>query len=114
MWYCRSPPKRIARTVMQLGEVAAPVASPIDFILPDDINDPNSVLQAAKHNILALHDDKHDTSLLNETPVLCAGCHYSAALDLAGTGPAGEQLDNDTMSEVMHGHHGQLTDPDYR
>jgi len=94
------------------GEVAAPAASPIDFILPDDINDPNSVLQAAKHNILALHDDKHDTRLLNETPVLCAGCHYSAALDLAGTGPAGEQIDNDTMSGVMHGHHGQLTDPD--
>ncbi len=94
------------------GEVAAPAASPIDFILPDDINDPNSVLQAAKHNILALHDDKHGTRLLNETPVLCAGCHYSAALDLAGTGPAGEQLDNDTMSGVMHGHHGQLTDPD--
>ena len=94
-----------------LGEVAAPVASPIDFILPDDINDPNSVLQAAKHNILALHDGKHGTSLLNETPVLCAGCHYSAALDLAGTGPAGEQLNNDTMSGVMHGHHGQLSNP---
>ena len=94
-----------------LGEVAAPVASQVDFIPPDDINDANSVLQAAKHNILALHDDKHDTNLLNETPVLCAACHYSAALDLAGTGPAGEQLNNDTMSGVMHGHHGQLTDP---
>jgi hypothetical protein len=94
-----------------LGEVAAPVASPIDFILPDDISDPNSVLQAAKHNILALHDTKHGTRLLNETPVLCAGCHYSAALDLAGTGPAGEQLNNDTMSGVMHGHHGQLSNP---
>ena len=95
-----------------LGEVAAPVASPIDFIPPDNINDPNNVLQAAKHNILALHDDKHHTNLLNETPVLCAGCHYSAALDLAGTGPAGEQRNNDMMSEVMHGHHGQLRDPD--
>lgn len=94
-----------------LGEVAAPAVSPIDFILPDDINDPNNVLQAAKHNILALHDAKHDTKLLNETPVLCAGCHYSAALDLAGTGPAGEQLNNDTMSGVMHSHHGQLTNP---
>ena len=94
-----------------LGEVAAPVASQVDFIPPDDINDANSVLQAAKHNILALHDDKHDTNLLNETPVLCAACHYSAALDLAGTGPAGEQLNNDTMSGVMHGYHGQLTDP---
>ncbi len=94
-----------------LGEVAAPVSSTIDFILPDNINDPNSILEAAKHNILALHDAKHSTDLLNQTPVLCAGCHYSAALDLAGTGPAGEQLNNDKMSVVMHSHHGQLTDP---
>ncbi len=93
-----------------LGEIAAPVSSPIDFILPDNINDPNSVLQAAKHNILALHDNKHGTSLLAETPVLCASCHYSAALDLAATGPAGDQLGNDMMSEVMHRHHGELTD----
>jgi hypothetical protein len=94
-----------------LGEIAAPVDSPVDFILPADTNNPNSVLQAAKHNILALHDNKHGTNLLNETPVLCAGCHYSRALDLAGTGPAGAQLNNDTMSGVMHSHHGQLTNP---
>jgi hypothetical protein len=79
-------------------------------MFPDDINDPNSVLQAAKHNILALHDDKHNTSLLNNKPVLCAGCHYSAALDLAGKGPAGAQLGKPKMSKVMHGHHGGLTD----
>jgi hypothetical protein len=94
-----------------LGEVAAPVASPLDFIPPDDINDPNSVLQAAKHNILVLHDARHATSLLDETPVLCARCHYSRALDLAGAGPAGEQPGHDTMSAVMHGYHGRLTDP---
>jgi hypothetical protein len=94
-----------------LGEVAAPVASPLDFIAPDDIGDPNSVLQAAKYNILLLHDAEHGTSLLEQTPVLCASCHYSAALDLAGSGPAGAQLGNDTMSAVMHGHHGELTDP---
>jgi len=94
-----------------VGEVAAPTDSPIDFVLPDDINDPNSVLQAAKVNILKLHDAKHGTDLINQTPVLCASCHYSAALDLAGTGPAGDQLGMDTMSAVMHGHHGELTDP---
>jgi len=92
-----------------LGEVAAPFNNLI-FIDADDPHDPNSVLQAAKHNILALHDTEHNTDLLNETPVLCARCHYSAALDLAGTGPAGEQLDKPNMSEVMHGHHGKLTD----
>lgn len=94
-----------------LGEVAAPVGSPIDYTPPDDITDPNSVLQAAKHNILALHDARHGTDLINNTPVLCAGCHYSLALDLAGTGPAGDQLSNATMSAVMHRHHGELTDP---
>lgn len=93
------------------GEIAAPLDSTIDFVLPDDINDPNSVLQAAKQNILALHDAKHSTNLLNSTPVLCAGCHYSAALDLSGTGPTGQQLNLDKMSQVMHGHHGQLIDP---
>lgn len=93
-----------------LGEIAAPVSSTVNFILPDDINDPNSVLQAAKHNILALHDDKHGTDLLNNKPVLCASCHYSAALDLAGTGPTGDQVGNAMMSEVMHRHHGELVD----
>ena len=93
-----------------LGEVGTADNNP-DYILPDDISDPNSVLQAAKHNILVLHDAKDNTDLLNEKPVLCARCHYSAALDLAGAGPAGEQLNNPKMSEVMHGHHGGLTDP---
>ncbi len=92
-----------------LGEIGASDNNP-NYMFPDDISDPNSVLQAAKHNILALHDDKHGTSLLNKKPVLCAGCHYSAALDLAGTGPAGAQLGKPKMSEVMHGHHGGLRD----
>ena len=92
-----------------LGEVAAPFNNPI-FIDAVDPHDPNSVLQAAKHNILALHDDEHRTNLLNEKPVLCASCHYSAALDLAGTGPTVLQDGKPKMSEVMHGHHGELTD----
>lgn len=93
-----------------LGEAGAADNNP-DYILPDNINDPNSVLQAAKHNILVLHDAKHNTDLINEKPVLCARCHYSAALDLAGTGPAGEQVGKPAMSVVMHGHHGGLSDP---
>jgi len=93
-----------------LGEIAAPFDNPI-FIDAKDPHDPNSVLQAAKHNILVLHDAKHGdeypTKLVNSTPVLCASCHYSAALDLAGTGPTNTLP---KMSEVMHGHHGELTD----
>lgn len=94
----------------EAGEVGA--SNPgITFSLPDDINDPNSVLQAAKENILLVHDHEHGTNLMAQRPVLCAECHYSAALDLSGTGPTGVQLALDSMSQVMHGHHGQLTDP---
>jgi hypothetical protein len=89
-----------------LGETGASDNNP-NYIFASDINDPNSVLQAAKHNILALHDDKHGTRLLNEKPVLCARCHYSAALDLEGKGPTNSLP---KMSEVMHGHHGELKD----
>ncbi|MET0027774.1 MAG: cytochrome C [Candidatus Thiodiazotropha sp.] len=92
------------------GEIAAPVGSGIDFVLPDDINDPNSVLQAAKQNILLLHDARHGTQLMASRPVLCASCHYSAALDLTASGPNAGQQSHDTMSEVMHGYHGRLTD----
>ncbi|MES9940049.1 MAG: cytochrome C [Candidatus Thiodiazotropha sp. 6PLUC2] len=92
------------------GEIAAPITSEIPYLIPDDINDSNAVLQAAKENILLLHDAEHATNLVASKPVLCAACHYSAALDLSGSGPAGSQLGNDTMSEVMHRHHGQLTD----
>ncbi|RLJ17054.1 cytochrome C [bacterium endosymbiont of Escarpia laminata] len=97
-----------------LGEIGADSnrRPGVDFIFPDDINDPNDVLQAAKVNILRLHDNKHGTDIDNQRPVLCAGCHYSAALDLAGNGgPVGNQLGHAMMSQVMHGHHGELRDP---
>ena len=35
-----------------IGEVAAPTSSTIDFVFPDDITEPNSVLQASNINIL--------------------------------------------------------------
>ena len=62
----------------------------------------------SKLNILKLHDDENQTSLENSQPVLCAQCHYSPALDLAGTGPAGDQLDKPLFSVVMHEYHGNL------
>lgn len=92
-----------------LGEVGASDNNP-NYTFPGDPADPNDVLQAAKHNILALHDARHHTRLLDEKPVLCARCHYSAALDLAGTGPTPDQQNQAAMSAVMHGHHGKLTD----
>jgi hypothetical protein len=71
-------------------------------------NDADTEVQSKK-NILLLHDDSHATNLQNSTPVLCAGCHYSPALDLSGSGPAGNQIGKPTFSRVMHGYHGELS-----
>ena len=62
----------------------------------------------SKLNILKLHDVEEGTSLESSQPVLCAQCHYSPALDLAGTGPAGDQIGKPFFSFVMHEYHGQL------
>ena len=59
----------------------------------------------ARENVLLLHDSRQGTTLMASKPVLCAGCHYSAALDLAGTGPAGPQVGRPTMSAAMHAYH---------
>ena len=64
----------------------------------------------SKINILRLHDAEHFTNLETSQPVLCAQCHYSPALDLAGTGPAGDQLGKPNFSNVMHEFHGELQD----
>ncbi len=63
-----------------------------------------------KRNVLKWHDFNEGTDLEANQPVLCASCHYSAALDLEGTGPTGDQLLHDSMSAVMHAYHGALTD----
>ncbi len=70
-------------------------------------NDSDLEIQTRK-NILLLHDGMQGTRLQNATPVLCARCHYSPALDLAGTGPQGDQIGNPIFSRVMHAFHGQL------
>ena len=70
-------------------------------------NDTDTEVQSKK-NILRLHDAIQSTNLQNSTPVLCAGCHYSPALDLSGSGPSGNQIGNPTFSRVMHGYHGPL------
>ncbi len=59
----------------------------------------------SRENVLLLHDNRTGTQLMASRPVLCAGCHYSAALDLAGTGPAGQQVSRPTMSAAMHAYH---------
>ncbi len=74
---------------------------------------------AADINLLRLHDLKHNTTLEAEQPVVCQRCHYTPALDLAQLGPLGgadplangrEQTSVKSMSNVMHSHHGSVTD----
>ena len=59
----------------------------------------------SRENVLLLHDFNNRTSLFAAKPILCASCHYSPALDLAGTGPGGTQSGHETMSAVMHDFH---------
>ncbi len=66
------------------------------------------LLNAAKINILRLHDAKHGSTLDATRNVVCASCHYSPALDLAQVGPQADQVGNISMSRAMHGHHGDL------
>lgn len=59
-----------------------------------------------RENVLLLHDHMNSTRLMVSKPVLCAQCHYSPALDLAGVGPQGNQVGRPTMSAAMHAYHG--------
>jgi hypothetical protein len=63
-----------------------------------------------RENILILHDATRGTSLLTATPVLCASCHYSPALDLTGAGPTGNQIGKSMLSMAVHGKHGKAVD----
>jgi hypothetical protein len=68
--------------------------------------DPIGLSNAAKRNILALHDKEHtEFDLANNTPVLCASCHYSEPLAIAWGGGSTK-----TMSNVMHEFHGTEAD----
>lgn len=50
-------------------------------------------------NILTLHDLEENTNLVDSQPVLCAGCHASAALGTSG------QPGVPNLSRAMHGKH---------
>lgn len=52
-------------------------------------------------NILARHDEEEGTHLLNSKPVLCANCHGSNALGMAGN----PNLPN--LSQALHGKHAE-------
>ncbi len=124
-----------------LGSTFASVSFPVARAA--DAPGPERLLNAAKINILRLHDAKHgkdytDASgnpavcdaaadpndpdcLANQTPVQCARCHYSPALDLAQVGPVDEpaagphgrqQTRHISMSRAMHYTHAQFRQAD--
>lgn len=70
---------------------------------------PDPTVQS-RENILLLHDGINGTDLFNNRPVLCAGCHYSHALDLTGSGPSAIQKTHKPLSLAMHSHHGKTLD----
>ena len=92
-----SPPPR-------LGPMGSNILQPESF---SSNPDPNIRF---RENILILHDAFNQTGLMTAyqagNPTLCASCHYSKALDLAGTGPVGPQLNHLYLSRAMHKHHG--------
>jgi hypothetical protein len=61
--------------------------------------DPGGNQPRTELNILALHDREEGTTLLSQTPVLCANCHASNALGMVGN----PSLPN--LSRAMHSHH---------
>ncbi|MDD2769952.1 MAG: IPT/TIG domain-containing protein [Methylococcus sp.] len=84
---------------------AAAIDPSVNWATPSDVSNGIAVENAARLNILKLHDKRAGTRLENSQPVLCAGCHYSPALDIEGTGPAGIQQALPTLSAAMHGFH---------
>jgi hypothetical protein len=86
------------------GEMAANDPT-ISWATEGDLNLQSSI------NILILHDIRHNTQLQQQTPVLCANCHYSPPLDLSGKGAQGKQQELPTFSQVMHEYHGKLMTP---
>ncbi|MCB1760386.1 MAG: cytochrome C [Gammaproteobacteria bacterium] len=79
--------------------------------VPGDTNE-QVALNAAKINILRLHDAKNGTALDAQRSIVCANCHYTPALDLAHLGPndsnGKEQTRHQSMSRVMHSYHANL------
>jgi len=121
------------------GNLRVTPENPYTFTLAyiDDADTPGAdavqkLLNAAKINILRLHDAKHGDNypggwgqctdsadpdcLANRVPIQFAQCHYTPALDLAQLGPTDDPANQvfqftvgKTMSSMMHGHHGALS-----
>ncbi|MGD8842215.1 MAG: cytochrome C, partial [Gammaproteobacteria bacterium] len=91
-----------------------------DYVAPDGSDDPCSIDRANGVNGTA--SCLANKALEQGEPTVCQVCHYTPALDLAHVGPqAGlpgtdangrNQLAHKSNSNVMHNHHGSITDLD--
>ncbi len=61
--------------------------------------DPGGNQARVELNILYTHDDEENTNLANQRPVLCANCHASNALGMAGNPSL------PSLSKAMHSEH---------
>ncbi|MCU7843043.1 MAG: cytochrome C [Candidatus Thiodiazotropha sp. (ex Monitilora ramsayi)] len=112
----------IARLLDEGVSVATTLDDPEVGSLPLEV----SKEYAADLNLVRLHDLKHSHKytefglLEDNAPVVCQQCHYTPALDLAQLGPldgpigslANGRMQGNvrSMSNVMHSHHGDVTD----
>jgi hypothetical protein len=91
------------------GGTAADLATSQKYGIAYWSTDPRPKIQY-RENILILHGAIRSPDLMSQKPVLCAQCHYSPALDLAGTGPTGDQIGKPMLSYAIHGRHGKTRD----
>jgi cytochrome c553 len=123
---CDSKPAQYADGDGALGAGPSPAVDGVtQWVLPKNAPGTtciNQVQNAAKMNILLLHDSDNiqftGKSLFNSRPIVCATCHYSPALDLTQAGPglvnqgvnnnqpqAPYQVVSRSLSGAIHGFH---------
>lgn len=90
-------------TLLAETEIVVPVSNEMTCSACHDPEDGETVDEA----ILRVHDEEHDTDLLGSRPVLCANCHGSNALGMAG------DPELPSLSLAMHGKHAEETNDCY-
>ncbi len=90
-------------TLLAQTEIVVPVSNEMTCSACHEPEDGETVDEA----ILRVHDEEHDTDLLGSRPVLCANCHGSNALGMAG------DPELPSLSLAMHGKHAEETNDCY-
>ena len=88
-------------TVMQNGQEVARTHAvvPVSWEMRCDLCHVPSGGETVASNILTAHDKMHGTSLMNDRPVVCGGCHAQPELNLPGN------ANLPTLSSAMHTAH---------